>query len=84
MRNPPHILKEIRTGLPAADPSMIYEAVAEAAWTAERYSHTAAEFAAIGDMRGLSYAIRCAAKALQTATSLAEELRPSPQGGRAA
>lgn len=77
-------LRQIVSGGPTADPGMIYEAVAEAAVTAERYSHTAAEFAAIGDMRGLSYAIRCAAKALETAASIAEELRPSQQGGRAA
>lgn len=70
--------------LPAPDLSMVYEAVAEATAQAETYARTASDFAAVGDLRGLSYSIRCAAAALQTAASMAEELRPSQQGGRAA
>lgn len=67
-----------------ADPGLIFESVAEAAAQAEIYARTASEFAAIGDARGLAYSIKCAAAALQTAASMAEELRPSRQGGRAA
>lgn len=83
-RSSHHILKEIGTGLPTADPGMVYEAVGEAAAQAEIYARTAAEFAAVGDARGLAYSIRCAAAALQAAASMAEELRPSQRGGRAA
>lgn len=74
-----HIVAETR-----ADPSLIYEAVGEAAATAEAYARTASDFAAIGDAKGLAYSIRCAALALQAAAEMAEGLRPQQQGRRAA
>ena len=68
----------------APDLSAIFEAVAEAAAQAETYARAATDFAAIGDARGLSYSLRCASAALVAAADLADELRPSRQGGERA
>ncbi|TXN40674.1 hypothetical protein FV227_14045 [Methylobacterium sp. WL119] len=62
----------------------VFEAVAEAAAQAEVYARAAADFAAIGDARGLGYSLRSAAACLMTASGLADELRPSRQAGERA
>lgn len=62
--------------VPAPIPSLTLDAVAEATSQAAAYAQTATTFAELGDARGLLYAIRCAAAALQTAASMAEDLRP--------
>jgi hypothetical protein len=59
----------------------VFEAVAEATSQAEVYAHAATNFAAVGDARGMAYALRSAAACLVTASSLADELRPSRQAG---
>ena len=59
-----------------------FDAVAEAASIAETYARTAAEFAAIGDRRGVNYALRQAAVAIASAAESAATLHPSgSQGG---
>lgn len=59
-----------------------FEAIVEAAGIAETYARTAAEFAAIGDSRGVNYALRQAAVALASAADTAASLRPhSLRGG---
>lgn len=60
-----------------------YDAVAEAAAIAETYSHMATEFAAIGDARGLRYALRQAAVALASAADAAALLSPTVSRGGA-
>ena len=53
----------------------------EAAAIAETYAHTAAAFAAIGDRRGVAYALRCAGAAILNATELAASLRTTNDSG---
>lgn len=60
-----------------------YDAVAEAASIAEAYSRMASEMAAIGDSRGLRYALRQAAVALSSAADAAAMLGPSGSRGGA-
>lgn len=64
--------------------SLAFESIAEATAAAELYSCNATNFAMVGDVRGLSYSLKCAADALRTAAEMAETLRPSHQGGRGA
>ncbi|TXN14698.1 hypothetical protein FV219_03260 [Methylobacterium sp. WL122] len=65
----------------AAPPDLlpVFEAIAEATAQAEVYAHAATGFCDIGDARGLGYSLRSAAVCLVTASSLADELRPSRQ-----
>ncbi|WP_267424892.1 hypothetical protein [Methylobacterium sp. GC_Met_2] len=60
-----------------------FDAVAEAASIAESYSRMATEFAAIGDARGLRYALRQAAVALASAADSAALLSPTVSRGGA-
>lgn len=60
-----------------------FEAIVEAAGIAETYARTAAEFAAIGDSRGVNYALRQAAVALASAADTAATLRPNGSRGGA-
>lgn len=64
--------------------ALTFDAVAEAASIAESYARNAAEFALIRDVRGAAYSLNCAAKALASAASTAQALRPTQQteGGR--
>ena len=66
-------------GAPGA--ALTFDAVSEAALIAEIYSRAASDFAAIGDVRGLNYALRCAAAALSTAADAAQGLRSLSQEG---
>lgn len=68
-------------GYPAITPTtcLTFDAVAEAAGLAESYARSAAEFALIRDARGAAYSLNCAAKALATAASAAQALRPIAQ-----
>jgi hypothetical protein len=68
---------------PAISPtaSLTFDAVAEAASIAEAYARNAAEFALIRDARGAAYSLNCAAKALASAASTAQALRPAQQDG---
>lgn len=63
--------------------SLTFDAVAEAASIAEAYARNAVEFALIRDTRGAAYSLNCAAKALASAASTAQALRPAPQDGGA-
>ncbi len=63
---------------------LTFDAIAEAASIAESYARNAAEFALIRDSRGAAYSLSCAAKALATAATTAQSLRPAPQNGGAA
>lgn len=67
--------------LRAARAALAFEAVTERATLAETYSRTAADFAAIRDRRGLSYALRQAAVAIASAADAASTLYPEHQGG---
>jgi hypothetical protein len=67
----------------AAMAAHTFDAVAEAAAIAETYARTAAEFAAIGDAKGLAYALRCATSAILNATEIAMTLRPTGSRGGA-
>ena len=67
----------------AAMTAHTFDAVAEAAAIAEAYARTAAEFAALGDARGLAYALRCATSAILNATEIATTLRPTCSRGGA-
>lgn len=60
---------------------LVFDAVAEAASIAEAYARNAVEFALIRDARGAAYSLNCAAKALASAASTAQALRPAPQDG---
>lgn len=60
-----------------------FDAVAEAAAIAETYSRMASEMAAIGDSRGLRYALRQAAVALSSAADAAALLSPNGSRGDA-
>ncbi|MCJ2093956.1 MULTISPECIES: hypothetical protein [unclassified Methylobacterium] len=62
---------------------LVFDAVAEAASIAEAYARNAVEFALIRDARGAAYSLNCAAKALASAASTAQALRPAPQNGGA-
>ncbi|TXN76069.1 hypothetical protein FV228_01525 [Methylobacterium sp. WL18] len=66
---------------PAISPTaaLVFDAVAEAASLAEAYARNAVEFALIRDARGAAYSLNCAAKALASAASTAQALRPAPQ-----
>ncbi|MCJ2065186.1 hypothetical protein MKK63_21070 [Methylobacterium sp. J-088] len=71
-------------GAPAAispTAALTFDAVAEAASIAEAYARNAAEFALIRDARGAAYSLNCAAKALASAASTAQALRPAQQNG---
>ncbi|TXM66525.1 hypothetical protein FV226_23395 [Methylobacterium sp. WL12] len=59
----------------------VLNAISDAVATCEAYSRTAGEFAALGDVKGLVYAVRCASAAILSAADLAGELRPSRQNG---
>lgn len=58
-----------------------FDAVAEAASIAETYARNAAGFALVRDARGTAYSLNCAAKALASAASTAQALRPDQQDG---
>ena len=60
---------------------LVFDAVAEAASIAEAYARNAVEFALIRDARGAAYSLNCAAKALASAASTAQALRPAQQSG---
>lgn len=60
---------------------LTFDAVAEAASLAESYARNAVEFALIRDARGAAYSLNCAAKALASAASTAQALRPAQQDG---
>ncbi|QGY06336.1 hypothetical protein MMSR116_24960 [Methylobacterium mesophilicum SR1.6/6] len=60
-----------------------FDAVHEAASIAESYARMATEFAAIGDARGLRYALRQAAVALASAADAAALLKPTSSRGGA-
>ncbi|QEE40846.1 MULTISPECIES: hypothetical protein [unclassified Methylobacterium] len=60
-----------------------FDAVAEAASIAEAYARMASEMAAIGDSRGLRYALRQAAVALASAADAAALLSPTGSRGGA-
>jgi hypothetical protein len=60
-----------------------FDAVAEAAGIAETYSRMAVEFAAIGDGRGLRYALRQAAIAIASAAETVAALRLTDSRGGA-
>jgi hypothetical protein len=60
---------------------LAFDAIGEAATIAETYSRAVAEFAAVGDDRGIRFALRQAAVALASAATVAETLRPDG-GGR--
>ena len=64
--------------------ALTFDAVAEAASIAEAYARNAAEFALIRDAKGAAYSLNCAAKALASAASTAQALRPAQrtEGGR--
>lgn len=62
---------------------LVFDAVAEAASIAESYARNAVEFALIRDARGAAYSLNCAAKALASAASTAQALRPAQQDGGA-
>lgn len=62
--------------------ALTFDAVAEAASIAETYARNAVEFALIRDVHGAAYSLNCAAKALATAASTAQVLRPTDGGGR--
>ena len=64
-----------------ADPVPVLNAISDAVATCEAYSRTAREFAELGDVRGMLYAVRCASAAILSAADLAGELRPSRQNG---
>jgi hypothetical protein len=64
----------------AAMAAHTFDAIAEAASIAETYARTAADFAAIGDIRGVNYALKCAGLAIVNATEIAASMRPP--GGR--
>lgn len=61
--------------------ALTFDAVAEAASIAEAYARSASEFALIRDARGAAYSLNCAAKALASAASAAQALRPDQQDG---
>jgi hypothetical protein len=61
--------------------ALTFDAVAEAACIAEAYARNAAEFALIRDARGAAYSLNCAAKALASAATAAQALRPARQDG---
>ena len=66
------------------DKGAVHGAIGDAMALAATYSDTAAQYAAIRDVRGLAYAIRSASACVLNAASLLDELRPSQrQGGRA-
>ena len=54
-----------------------FEAIAEMTATASTYAAVASDFAAIGDARGLAYALRSASAAILEAASLVEEVKPA-------
>ena len=60
-----------------------FEAIAEAAGIAEAYARMATEFAGIGDIRGVNYALRQAAVAIASAAETAKSLRPAGSRGGA-
>lgn len=67
------------------DKGAVHDAIGEAMGLAATYADTAAQYAAIRDVRGLAYAIRSASACVLNAAGLLEELRPSSnQGGRQA
>ncbi|CAA2161240.1 hypothetical protein MBRA_06400 [Methylobacterium brachiatum] len=68
---------------PASSPTtgLVFDAVAEAASIAEAYARNAVEFALIRDARGAAYSLNCAAKALASAASTAQALRPAQHDG---
>lgn len=67
----------------AAMLSHTFEAIVEAAGIAETYARTAADLAAIGDSRGVNYALRQAAIAIASAADTAATLRPPGSRGGA-
>lgn len=67
----------------AAMAGYTFDAAAEAASIAESYARMASEFAAIGDSRGLRYALRQAAVALASAADAAALLGPNGARGGA-
>ncbi|WP_026604791.1 hypothetical protein [Methylobacterium sp. 285MFTsu5.1] len=73
----------IRSPERAAMLAHTFEAIAEAAGIAETYARTAADMAAIGDSRGVNYALRQAAIALSSAADTAATLRPAGSRGGA-
>lgn len=64
----------------------VFESIAEMTATASTYAAVASDFAAIGDARGLAYALRSASAAILEAASLVDEVRPAsrPKTGAAA
>ena len=65
--------------------AIVFDEIGERAAIAATYAGTAADFAALGDRRGVSYALRCAAMALASANDAAMLLpRPAPRDGGAA
>ncbi|WP_267428231.1 hypothetical protein [Methylobacterium sp. GC_Met_2] len=61
--------------------SLVFDAVAEVASIAESYARNAVGFALVRDARGAAYSLNCAAKALASAASTAQALRPAQQDG---
>ena len=57
----------------------VFETIAEMTATASTYAACASDFAAIGDARGLAYALRSASAAILEAASLVEEVKPAPR-----
>ncbi|TXN04159.1 hypothetical protein FV219_10835 [Methylobacterium sp. WL122] len=55
----------------------VLNAIADAVATCEAYSRTAREFADLGDVKGVVYAVRCASAAILSAADLTSELRPA-------
>lgn len=61
----------------------IADAIGEAMHAAATYADTGTRFAEMGDLRGLSYAVRSAAACIGTASELLSELvNPPKRGGR--
>lgn len=71
----------VSSAVAGAPLDLAFDAIGEAATIAECYARTAGEFAAIGDGRGVRYALRQAAVAIAAAADAAATLRPSTDGG---
>lgn len=68
-----------RRGIHPDNQAAVFETIAEMTATASTYAAVASDFAAIGDARGLAYALRSASAAILEAASLVEDVKPAPR-----
>lgn len=72
----------IPNGRAHPDAAVVFDEIGERVAVAATYCGTASDFAALGDRRGVAYALRCAAMALASAHDAAALLpRPAPRDG---